>query len=222
MLNGIKYQPTYVGNVMIKALQILQALYVLMLLDLLIFNNQPAKYFHNFNRLKPYRMKTIPRLALIILLLAVSQVIDAQKILLLQHPGKAKRFFYKTGDKIFMRVGEPAYALNGEITAIGDSTVTVDKNFTVPFSKVHKVSRPRWFLRGSWPKLAIASAAYSLISIINRGSNNEKPLIDNTIPIVSGSLLGLAAVCFKFQWRTMQLPGEWRFKVLDYDAFKEK
>lgn len=167
-------------------------------------------------------MKAFQVLIITMFLVAACLFAEAQKILLLQHPGKNGRFLYKTGERIFMRVGEPSFSLNGEITAIGDSTITVDKNFTIPISKVHQVLRPRHFLQGTWPKLIIASAAYSLASVINRGSHNEKPLIDNTIPIVSGSFLGLAAVFYIFQWQTMQLPGEWRFKVLDYDAFMKK
>jgi len=164
------------------------------------------------------------RLLFIFTLLSIlfSQVLEAQKVILLQKPGKSKWFMYHTGDKISVRMGEPEFIVNGEITNISDSSCTVDKAYTFQLSKVHEVIRTRHFLSHSWGKLYLASALYFLGSMFNHGINGEEPLIDNTVPIVSGSLAVLGTTALLLRYRHCKMEKGWHLKVLDYDIFKEK
>lgn len=158
----------------------------------------------------------------LILFTMLYQEADAQKVLLLQKPGKEKRFLYHTGDKIIVHTGNPVFKVSGEITYIDDSVFTIDKNFTYRMADIIEVDRIRHWFAASWTKLIAASVLYAGGSMINRGIHDEKPLIDNTIPIVSGSFIALGATSYFLRYRKCSMEDEWRLKVLDYDIFKKK
>ena len=150
------------------------------------------------------------------------QTIDAQKVLLLQKPGTSKRYFYRTGDKISALIGSPEFKASGEITYIDDSVFTINRNFTFPIANVNEVIRKRHWFYYSWAKLFAASALYAGGSIINRGIHDEEPMIDYTVPIVSGSLIALGTTSYLLRYKKCKMENNWKLKVLDYDIFKEK
>jgi len=156
-----------------------------------------------------------------VLLLIFSQAAEAQKVLLLQKPGKAKRFLYEKGDKISIRIGDPEFRVSGEITYIDDSLCTINKEYTFHIGKVNEVMRPRtWFLY-SWKKLFLASALYAGGSMINHGINDEKPVIDNTIYWVGGSFIALGTTSYLLRYRHCKMENQWRLKVLDFDIYNQ-
>ena len=157
-----------------------------------------------------------------ILVTSFSQVAEAQKVIMLQKPGTAKRFFYHTGDKIIVHTGNPVFRVSGEITNIGDSVFTVDKNFTYRIAGISEVDRKRHWFAASWTKFIAASVLYAGGSMINRAIHNEKPLIDASIPIVSGSFLALGSTSYFLRYRKCRMDDNWKLKILDYDIFKEK
>jgi len=157
----------------------------------------------------------------LISLILMIQVAEAQKVLLLQKPGKTKRYFYETGDKISVRVGDPEFSVVGEISYIDDSLCTVNKNYTFQIEKVKEVSRPRtWFLF-SWKKFFLASVIYAGGSMINHAIQGEEPIFDNTIPWVSGSFIALGTASYFLRYRKFKTEDQWRLKVLDFDIYKE-
>jgi len=151
-----------------------------------------------------------------------SQTVEAQKVILLQKPGKPKWFMYAIGDQISLKTGEPEFNVKGTITNIDDSTCTVNHTYTFEFSKVHEVIRTRHFLNGSWKTLYAASFAYFAGSMINRGINDETPLIDNTVPVASGSLAILGTAALLFRYHPYKIASGWHLKVLDFDIYKQK
>ena len=156
-----------------------------------------------------------------VLLLVFSQIVEAQKVLLLQKPGKTSRFLYEKGDKIAIRIGDPEFMAAGEITYIDDSLCTINKDYTFQIAKVSEVIRPRtWFLY-SWKKLYLASAIYATGSMINHGINNEVPVFDNTIPWVSGSFIVLGSTAYLLRYRHCKMEDQWRLKVLDFDIYNQ-
>lgn len=157
-----------------------------------------------------------------LLLVLFFQTVDAQKVLLLQKPGKTKRFFYQPGDKIVVRMGGPEFAVSGEITNINDSSCTVNRNYTFQFAKVNEVLIKRPFLSGSWRKMFVAAGVYFFGSMFNHAINHEEPLIDNTVPYVSGSFVALGTTAYVLRNKHCKMKDGWKLKVLDYDIFKEK
>lgn len=151
--------------------------------------------------------------------LLFGQIVEAQKVLLLHKPGKSKRFLYEEGDKISIRTGDPEFGAYGKITYINDSAFTINNEFTFQLSKVNEVLIPKPFLLGSWRKLLAASVLYAGGSIINRAIHHEKPLIDNSIPIVSGSFIALSTTAYLFRFRHCKKEDQWYLKVLDFDTY---
>ena len=155
-----------------------------------------------------------------LLLVLFCQTVDAQKVLLLQKPGKTKRFFYESGDKIVVRMGDPEFEVSGEITYIDDSSCTVNRNYTFQLSKVHEVYIKRPFLSGAWRMMFLAAGVYFAGSIFNHAINHEEPLIDSTVPIVSGSFIALGTTSYLLRNKHCKMEKGWKLKVLDYDIFK--
>ncbi len=156
-----------------------------------------------------------------LILILLCQSVDAQKVLLVQKPGKAKRFMYQAGDRISFRYGIPEFTVDGKITYLDDSVCIVNKDFIVQLSKVKEVTITRHFLNGSWRKLYLVSALYAGGSMLNRGLNKQEPLIDNTVPIVSGSFIILGTTAMLLRYRHCKMEDGWKLKVLDFDIFKE-
>lgn len=161
-------------------------------------------------------------LILTVVLVLIDQTADAQKVLLLQKPGKTKRFLYHSGDKIIIRTGEPEFAVSGVITYLDDSNITINKNYTYQLSKVKEVTRIRPFLNSAWRMMYLAGGVYAAGSVFNRAINSDKPLVDNTIPIVGGSFVVLGTTSYLFRNKHCTTADGWKLKVLDYDIFKEK
>ncbi len=157
-----------------------------------------------------------------IVLVLICQTVDAQKVLLVQKPGKTKRFMYYPGDRIIVQMGDPEFAVSGEITYIDDSSCTVNRNYTFQLSKVKEVTRVRPFLNGSWRMMFLAAGVYFAGSMFNHAINHEEPLIDNTVPIVSGSFVALGTTSYLLRNKHCKMEKGWKLKVLDYDIFKEK
>ncbi len=156
-----------------------------------------------------------------LLLVLFCQVVNAQKVLLLQKPGKTKRYMYYPGDRIIVRIGDPESVVSGEITNIDDSSCTVNRNYTFQLSKVKEVRLVRPFLNSSWRMLFLAGGVYFAGSMFNHAINHEEPLIDNTVPIVTGSFAALGTTSYMLRNKHCKMGKGWKLKVLDYDIFKE-
>ena len=128
---------------------------------------------------------------------------------------------YYPGDRIIVRLGDPEFNVSGEITNIDDSSCTVNRNYTFQLSEVKEVTLVRPFLNRSWRTLFVAAGVYFAGSMFNHAINHEKPLIDNTVPIVSGSFIALGTVALNFRHKHCETEKGWKLKVLDYDIFKE-
>ncbi len=157
-----------------------------------------------------------------VLLIIFSQSVDAQKVILLRKAGKNKNIFYKLGDKITIRTGDPEFTARGVITHIDDSVCTINNDYSFKYSKVNEVIRPRNFLLHSWRTLYLAAGVYAVGSVFNRAINSDDPIIDNTIPIVSGSFIVLGTTAYLFRYRHFKHGKGWTLKVLDFDIYKEK
>jgi hypothetical protein len=157
-----------------------------------------------------------------ILFLLFWQAVEAQKVILLQKPGKSKRYLYHPGDKIAVRMGDPEFMAGGEITYIDDSICIVNRNYTIQLSKVKEVLIKRSFLNGSWKMMYTVAGVYFFGSMFNHAINHEEPLIDNTVPYVCGSFVALGTTAYLLRNKHCKMENGWVLKVLDYDIFKEK
>jgi hypothetical protein len=167
-------------------------------------------------------MKQIKLLIFTVLSILFLQTVDAQKVLLLQKSGKTTRFFYRVGDKIIVRIGDPEYTLSGEITYLDDSICTVNKNFSFQLSKCHEVIRTRKFLNANWGRFYFIPIAYTGMSLLNRGIHDDKPLLDNSVPLVAGSSIIVGTTALLLRNRHCKMKDNWQLKVLDFDIYKER
>ncbi|MBN3036408.1 MAG: hypothetical protein JW861_12550 [Bacteroidales bacterium] len=111
---------------------------------------------------------------------------EAQDMLLVQRSDLAKRFIYREGEMIRLMVIDGT-RVSGEIKGIGDSTMHISDYGEVPYSRISMVCRrSRGFSLLSEVFLK-AGIPYFLISTLNRGINNDQPVVpEETIWISSG------------------------------------
>lgn len=141
--------------------------------------------------------------------------LKGQKVILLHYPGKEKHYFYEVGDYISVELGNPSFKLSGIIEHISDSFCMLNNKLPIEFNKVKKIYRERAFFKiFNAGKLGSTAVLYAGFSIINRSINHDKPIIDNTVPIVSGTALAAAFLSYKLKTKALTSPG-WKFKVLE-------
>jgi hypothetical protein len=165
-------------------------------------------------------MKPVLLLVFLLLLLSAPEWAVSQKVILLQKPGTGKRFFYEHGDKLTVKLGVPEFTASGTITAIDDSTCTLDRNYTFQLAAVTDVVRARHFLKANWARWFLVSALYAAGSVVNHAIQGEK-LYDNTIPIVSGSAALIGTASWLARYRHCRMEDRWVLKVLDFDVYKK-
>ena len=165
-------------------------------------------------------MKSLYTWFLLILAIFILQTTEAQKVLLLQHSGTRNRIFFKVGDKIKFRIGDPEFTVNGRITGIQDSILSIDGSYLYGIKKITEVIKLQKMAELGSNTAFVASAAYASVSIINHAINSEKPVIDNSILPVSGSLAVLGAISYLFKYKKLKMENGWHFKVLDYETYK--
>jgi hypothetical protein len=163
-------------------------------------------------------MKPVLRLALIIAILMVPLTMDAQQYLVVQKLGKVRNFKYEVGDEIMIRTRKGDFSLNGEITKISDTSLTLNSYVEIGFSNVAKVLRPRrYFTKLSKLFFIRGGIAYVTIVGINGIINNDSPLIDEQTLTISATMVAVGFLMKPFYIRKLDTISKWKIKVIDFD-----
>jgi hypothetical protein len=151
------------------------------------------------------------------LLFFVLPAIQAQQYLVVEKTGTAKNFKYSPGNKIDLLVNETR--LQGTITQLTDSTLTLDYSIIVQLEQIKKVYRFRGFVyRFSKTALLMGGMAYIAIVGANGIINNEYPLVDQTTAIIGVSMIAASFLLRPLYYRKIPVDGRWQLKVINFDA----
>lgn len=154
----------------------------------------------------------------VILLLVFSIHLSAQtSYLVIEKPGTVKNYKYIPGNEITMKAvyrGMESF-LQGRITALTDSTVTINDKQIVRIEDITTLIRTRSIMGlltdVSWK----AGAGFFILDLVNGVLTKREPLIQQGALIISGSLIGISLAAFPFIYKTMDIDGEhWRIKML--------
>tara|TARA_R110002049_G_scaffold305714_3_gene503058 strand:+ start:6261 stop:6755 length:495 start_codon:yes stop_codon:yes gene_type:complete len=137
------------------------------------------------------------KILLTILLFSLSILLQnkayAQKSFNIDKGGKVKRIKYYVGQDIRLKYNDSK--IIGQITALGDSSITV-QGINIPISTIDYVIHPRqafiwWFLRNAGYR---AGVGYFILDAGNRLINNDSPVVDDHTITVSVPLIGIGAI----------------------------
>ncbi len=163
-------------------------------------------------------MKLLLRSGLLVLFLCSSFPIFGQQYLVVQKLGKVKNFKYEVGDKIMVKTREGEFTVDGEITGLSDTSVTINSYVEVGFRNVAQVLRPRMFFKALSQLFFIQGGiAYTTIVGINGLINNDSPIIDEQTIIISATMVGIGFVMKPFYLRKLNTKEKWKLKVIDFD-----
>lgn len=150
----------------------------------------------------------------LILFLALSIAVNAQKILLLEKPGTVKNIKYRVGDQIYIKTKDKL-KFSGTINIITDSSIIVNYDVEILIKDITIVFQEMWFISLFSRVAYISGAGYLILDAFNRTINNEYPIIDKSSFIIGASLIGGGLLMKANSYKRCKINKPWRFKVLD-------
>jgi hypothetical protein len=153
--------------------------------------------------------------------LFLPKLLPAQRVMLLERPGTSRYFMYKQGDHISVALMRTDLRISGEITHLDDSSLSIN-NINYSLTDIQRVNRHHAFLSGLKKTLQGAAVMYFGFSAVNRAIHNEKPVIDNSVPVICSSLLALSGIPYLFQNSRYLTGTRWRLRVIDLSILKVK
>jgi len=158
-------------------------------------------------------MKTIIYL---LLLFCLPVFAIGQKTLLVEKIGKSAKYYYHTGDKIKIRTYISKTIINGEITSIRDSSISVRfiNSVDVSLNEITCVYKRYKFMRKFGIRSCQFGAGIFLVMLFNNLINGY-PAFNKYVFIVSGSFLTAGLISLAISERHCKIGNKWKLKILD-------
>ena len=145
---------------------------------------------------------------------------EAQRVLLIEKPGKFKNYKYFVGDDIMLKTAPYSQKYEGTIHEISDTSIIINFDNEIMLKDINKVLRKRTGL----PWLSIITralgAGYLLLDVVNNALNNE-PIIDQQTVMISAGLVAFSYALVPLHNRHLKRGEKWRIKVLNMSMDEE-
>lgn len=142
----------------------------------------------------------------------------AQQYLVVQKLGSVKNFKYQPGDEIALEVNNGDFTIQGEITHITDTSLSINSYIEVKFNSITAVLRPRiFFTKLSKLFFIRGGIAYVTIVGINGIINNDSPLIDEQTIAISAAMVAIGFALKPFYIRKLNTVSKWEIKTIDFE-----
>ena len=166
-------------------------------------------------------IQTMKFLFVIIISIAINHHIHAQKNMMIEKIGTHRKFYFKTGDDLKIRIKPVDSIIHGKIWDIRDSALSISKFgiHDVRIKNISVVYKHFSFPRKLAIKTAIFSGAIFCIIAANHLINNE-PVFTKDMFIISGSFLGASLISWSFHQQKLKIGHRWKIKVLDINILR--
>lgn len=158
---------------------------------------------------------------LIVLLIHFPVTGSAQQYLVLQKKNKLKNFKYTEGNNIQLQTLRGNFLVSGEITRIGDTSITIDHKIEIGLTNIGKIYKRRGFFDSLSMLFFIrGGASYFLIDGTNRLINSDYPIVDESTLLISGTMIAVGFALRPLVVREIDIINNWQLKILNFDEFK--
>ena len=166
-------------------------------------------------------MNAAVRIFVFIMLCLLFHAADAQRVLLVEKPGKFKNYKYFVGDDITVKTFPYEMKHEGTIHQITDSSILINFDDEIMLEEIQLILRRRWALSLLSKVTRIAGAGYFVLDVVNRAINHEPTIIDKNTVMISAGLVAFSYALVPLHNKRMK-PGEkWRIKVLNMSMDQE-
>lgn len=143
-------------------------------------------------------------------------LIFSQKTLLVEKIGTLRKYTYKIGDPIKLRISAQDTLLKGRLWSLQDSTIMVSelRPFTVDIKEIHSVYKQFVFPKKFGKYMLIGSAAIFSIIMVNHLINHEQVFTPDLF-IIPGSLAGAGLISLSLSQKRCRIGTKWKVKVLN-------
>jgi len=160
-------------------------------------------------------MKSIRNILLISLLIAAIPVVQAQRILLVEKPGKFKNYKYFIGSDITLRTLPYSTKHSGVIHDITDTSIVINFDNEIMIEEIEKIMKPRWGIGLLSMATRIAGAGYFLLDVTNNIITGQPTIVDQNTVIISGSLVAFSYALVPLRNKQLKRGDKWRIKILN-------
>ena len=160
-------------------------------------------------------MNVLGRILVFIAFLSLAFPADAQRILLIEKPGKFKNYKYFVGDDIVVKTTPYDQRYEGTIHEITDTSILINFDNEIMLENISIVMRRRW----AWSLLSkvtrIAGAGYFMLDVTNRAINGQSPVVTENTMMISAGMVAFSYALVPVHYKRMRRGEKWRLKVLN-------
>ena len=145
----------------------------------------------------------------------------AQRILLVEKPGRFKNYKYFVGDDIALKVAPFNEKHEGIIYEITDTSLLINFDDEIMLDDIQMILRPRWGLTLLSKVTRIAGAGYFILDVVNRSINNQSPIVDDNTLMISAGLVAFSYALVPLHNKRIKKGEKWRVRVLNMSMDEE-
>lgn len=149
--------------------------------------------------------------------------VTAQRVLILENNIIGKSYKIYPGEHISMKVSGSTKKISGRITQIIDSSVIISNYMNIELKDVTVVYRKRLAFQILSNTAWGFGAMYAILDLANNTINNDKPLLQENVAIISGALVVTGAILSIFNTRKCVIAKtQWKLKTAENIHFIQK
>jgi hypothetical protein len=141
---------------------------------------------------------------------------NAQRVLLVEKPGKFKNFKYSIGNNIVVKIAPYGEKQEGTIHVITDTSLVLNFDNEIMLDDIEMILKPRWGLKLLSKITRIAGAGYFLLDVVNNTITGNPTIVDQNTLIISAGMVAFSYALVPFHNRRMKAGDSWRISVLDF------
>jgi len=166
-------------------------------------------------------MNVLFRILVFLMICLTANVVDAQRILLIEKPGKFKNYKYFVGDDIMVKTLPYDQKHQGRIHEITDTSILINFDNEIMLEDIQMVLRKRKGLGLLSKVTRIAGAGYFILDVVNRTINNDSPIVHENTLMISAGLVAFSYALVPLHNKHLKRGEKWRIKVLNMSMDEE-